>query len=180
MYLWQLSRCHTEDLARFFSVYHPALPVLQPPSSADAIYDVSPFLFWAIIMTASRHDHGDLSFSQPLAIGVRSLLWTTIANPPYILPSLQAICILCAWPFPASSMTQDITFMLGGILKTAALQAGLHQPDMYAHFSRSRYSLRPDELREATRVWCCIYIVIERYVTPRPMAILSLPGIITT
>lgn len=74
------------------------------------------------------------------------------------------MCILCAFPFAASSFTQDTTFMIGGCLKTAALQAGLHQPDVYAHFSRSGHSLNPDELREAVRVWCCVYVTIERYV----------------
>lgn len=76
-------------------------------------------------------------------------------------------------------MTQDITYTLGGVLKTAALQAGLHQPDVFAHFSRSRYNLNPDELREAVSVWCCIYVTIERYefrsLTPYP--VLTLPAI---
>lgn len=136
----------------------------MPPASADAVYDMSPFLFWTIIMTAARHDETDLSLFQSLSPNVRTLLWSTIANAPHILPSLQAMCILCAWAFPASSMSQDITFIVSGVLKAAALHAGLYQPDAYAHFSRSRYSLSPDELREAARVWCCIYVTIEKCV----------------
>lgn len=103
-----------------------------------------------------------MSLFQSLSPVVRSLLWATIANPPHTLPSLQAMCILCAWPFSASSLTQDITFMLAGILKTAALHAGLYQPDVYAHFSRTRYCLSSEERLEAARVWCCIYVTIER------------------
>ncbi|KAI1617379.1 hypothetical protein EDD36DRAFT_423988 [Exophiala viscosa] len=145
----------------YFTNYHPCLPVIQPPSSTDAIYDISPLLFWTILVTAARHEQINLSLLQSLGPEVRSLLWATIGKPPYILPTLQAMCILCAWPFSASSMTQDITYLLGGILKTAALHAGLYQPDVYAHFSRTRYSLSPDEIREAARVWCCIYVCIE-------------------
>jgi hypothetical protein len=150
------------DSHRYFSHYHPALPVLRTPPSADAVHEASPLLFWTIILTAARHDPSDISLFQLISAPLRTLLWSTVASPPYNLPSLQAMCMLCAWPFSASSMTQDITYMIGGVLKTAALQAGLHQPDVYAHFSRTRYSLNPDELREAARVWCCIYIVVER------------------
>lgn len=73
-------------------------------------------------------------------------------------------------------MTQDITYLLGGILKTAALHAGLYQPDVYAHFSRTRYSLSPDEIREAARVWCCIYVCIERYVPSLSLHFVSFPA----
>lgn len=52
--------------------------------------------------------------------------------------------------------------MLAGILKTAALHTGLYQPDVYAHFSRTRYSLSTEERFEVARVWCCIYVAIER------------------
>lgn len=118
-------------------------------------------------MTAARHDKTDLSLVESLTPAIQNLLWSTIATPPHILPSLQAMCILCVWPFPASSWSQDITFILGGVLKSAALQAGLHRPDVIAHFSRLKYSFNPVELREAVKVWCCTYVTTERCVLLR-------------
>lgn len=139
------------------------MPILSLPASPDIIYDASPLLFWTVIITAARHDKTDLYLLETLVPDVQSLLWTTIGKPPHTLPNLQAMCMLCVWPLPASSWSQDIAYLLAGVLRSAAFQAGLHQPEVAAHFSRRQCSFSTSELREVVRVWCCIFISIERY-----------------
>jgi transcriptional regulatory protein LEU3 len=153
----------TED--SYFSRYHNSFPVLLPSTSPDAVYVESPLLFWTIIVTAARHDSLDFSLFPALVPVVKKLLWQTIGTIPHILPSLQAMSILCVWTFPASSMPIDITFLLAGILKSAAMHTGLHRPDILTHYSRTRSSLDPAKLREAVKVWCCTYVAIEGCVT---------------
>jgi hypothetical protein len=138
------------------------MPILSPSPSADALYEVSPLLFWTIIITAARHDRTDLSLLESLLPAVKTLLWSTIARPPHVLPSLQAMTVLCVWPLPVSSWSQDITYILGGVLKSAAQQVGLHRPEVLPHFYRQMHSFNQTEIRDAVRVWCCIYISIER------------------
>ncbi|KAJ9606299.1 hypothetical protein H2200_009260 [Cladophialophora chaetospira] len=144
----------------YVSFYHTAFPVILQ-ASPDHIYEASPLLFWTIIMTAARHDSPDFLLLQVLVPAVKKLLWSTIANPPHTLPGLQAMSILCVWTFPGPSMPIDITFILAGILKSAALHAGLHRPDVLTHYSRMKFALTTAELNEAVHIWCCIYIAVE-------------------
>ncbi|KAH8891577.1 hypothetical protein GQ53DRAFT_823598 [Thozetella sp. PMI_491] len=149
----------------YFSSYHPSLPVLVPSVSPDSVYEASPLLFWTIIATAARHDSSDFSLLQTLIPAVKKLLWSAIAIVPHTLPSLQAMSILCVWPFPVSSMPLDVTFLLAGILKSAATHVGLHRPDILMHYSRTRVSLESAQLLEAVKVWCCSYVAIEGVAT---------------
>jgi transcriptional regulatory protein LEU3 len=121
-------------------------------------------LFWTIVLTAARHDSHDFSLLPALVPAVKKLLWLSIGTVPHMLPSLQAMSILCVWTFPTSSMPVDITFILAGILKSAAMHTGLHRPDILTHYSRVRSSLEPAKLRDAVKVWCCSYIAMEGYV----------------
>jgi hypothetical protein len=130
------------------------------------MYDNSPLLFWTVITTAARHDGSDFSLLPALVPALKRLLWSIIATAPHMLPSLQAMAILCVWPFPASSMPMDITFVLAGILKSAAMHTGLHRPDILTQYSRTRSTLEPAKLREAIKVWCCTYVAIEGCVAP--------------
>lgn len=149
---------------RYFCFYHPLFPIILPPSSADVVYTTSPLLFWTLVITAARHDSQDFALLQTLVPIVKKLLWFTIADPPHTLSSLQAMAIFCVWPFPSPSMPIDLTFILAGILKSAAMHAGLHRPDILTHYSRAQYSFTEDILREAARVWCCTYMAVERCV----------------
>jgi hypothetical protein len=127
------------------------------------VYAASRFLFWTIITVAARHDSSDFSLLQDLIPAVKALLWSTVADVPHTLPSLQAMAILCVWPFPVSSMPTDNTFLLAGILKSAATHVGLHRPENLMQYSRVRVSLSPTELTEARRAWCCIFVAIDGY-----------------
>ncbi|PVI02549.1 hypothetical protein DM02DRAFT_653369 [Periconia macrospinosa] len=149
----------------YFAHYHPLFPILPINTIPDAVYKACPFLFWTIISTAARHDNSDFTLLPSLLPALKDLLWSTVAIVPHTLPALQAMAILCVWPFPESSMPIDNTFLLAGILKSAAMHAGLHRPDVLTHYSRVRLSLRTQEIREAVRVWCCVYIAIEGIAT---------------
>ncbi|KAM0465784.1 hypothetical protein ACHAPV_000728 [Trichoderma viride] len=135
--------------------------MLPPSVSPDAVYKASPVLFWTIIATAARHDCADFSLLPSLLPAVKRLLWTTIAAAPHALPSLQAMTLLCLWTFPVSTMPEDITYILAGLLKSAAIHVGLHRPDILELYSRNRTPLGKAELLQAVRVWCCTYLAVE-------------------
>ncbi|CAI6088120.1 unnamed protein product [Clonostachys chloroleuca] len=151
----------TPDEIEFHTSYHPIFPILSFSVSPDSIYVSSPLLFWTIIVTAARHDAADFSLLLSLLPAVRRLLWSTIPATPHTLPSLQAMAILCLWGFPVSTMPEDTTFILSGILKSAAMHVGLHRPDILDLYSRTRSQLGRPELLQAVRCWCSIYLAIE-------------------
>ncbi|CAG9998502.1 unnamed protein product [Clonostachys byssicola] len=154
-----------DEIESYFEIfrtsYHPIFPILSFPVSPGCIYDSSPLLFWTIIVTAARHDAADFSLLLSLLPAVRRLLWSTIPATPHTLPSLQAMAILCLWGFPVSTMPEDTTFILSGILKSAAMHVGLHRPDILDLYSRTRSKLGRPELLRAVRCWCSIYLAIE-------------------
>jgi hypothetical protein len=150
---------------RYFTYYHPLFPILMLPATPDGVYSASPLLFWTVITTAARHDSCDFSLLPALVPPLKRLLWSTIPAVPHTLPSLQAMSILCVWTFAVSSLPLDITFILAGILKSASMHVGLHRPDLLADYSRIRFTLEPAQLREAIRVWCCIYVAVEGVAT---------------
>lgn len=59
-------------------------------------------------------------------------------------------------------MPLDTTYILAGNLRAAAMHAGMHRADNISDFSRLRVSLKPTELRELVKVWCCIYVAVEK------------------
>ncbi|VUC35648.1 unnamed protein product [Clonostachys rosea] len=151
----------TNQWGRFYTSYHPIFPILSSSVSPNSIYDSSPLLFWTIIVTAARHDAADFSLLLSLLPAVKRLLWSTIPATPHTLASLQAMAILCLWSFPVSTMPEDTTFILSGILRSAAMHVGLHRPDILELYSRTRSTLGRPELLQAIRCWCAIYLAIE-------------------
>lgn len=125
------------------------------------VYERSPLLFWTIVFIAARQDQEDPALLAVLTPCVKKLLWSVIAAPPHSLLSLQAMSLLCMWPFPTSSMSTDTSFLLAGIMRTAALHIGLHKPELLQDYSRVECQLGPSELREAVKVWAGCYIAAE-------------------
>ncbi|KAL1968442.1 hypothetical protein VTN77DRAFT_1971 [Rasamsonia byssochlamydoides] len=110
----------------FFRHYHPYVPLLDPAIPPDEYYGRSPLLFWVIICISSRRYEDEPSLLVSMASPVRRLLWKTISNPPHSCNIVQAILLLCMWPFPTSSMWTDVTSMLATVVQTIAMRLGLH------------------------------------------------------
>lgn len=73
----------------------------------------------------------------------------------------HAMLLICMWPFPTSLMSTDISFILAGIAKNAAVHIGLHGPGALQDFSRVKCQLGPRELQEAVKVWAECYIAAK-------------------
>lgn len=58
-------------------------------------------------------------------------------------------------------MTEDITYILAGLLKSAAIHVGLHRPEIPDLYSGNRAPLGKAELLQAVRAWCCTYLAVE-------------------
>jgi hypothetical protein len=154
----------------FFDNYHVFLPVLDPSSSADEYYDSSPLLFWAIISAASRRYRDDSHLLMSLFQPVTQLAWKTASDPPIWRPGIQALLILCFWPFPSlNTMKVETSMNLMSIAVNSAMQIGLHRPEYSHEFGIFRYLTNrrqppEDEKQEATKTWAACNIVAQQYV----------------
>jgi len=149
---------------RFFRDYHLFLPFLDAFKSPDHYYQSSRLLFWAVISVASRRYTSDLSLLPSLAISVRRLLWSVLQSIPQNYHDVKALCLLCTWPFPMSSSSNDPTFMLSGTMMHLAMQVGLHRPSQAQDFSQFKIRLPPEDLQDRALTWMTCKIVAQRYV----------------
>ncbi|KAI4148339.1 MAG: hypothetical protein LQ341_001621 [Variospora aurantia] len=161
-----LSNSQVQDLFhRFFTLFHPFMPLLEPSITSDSYYDASPLLFWIIVSVAARHYPLDPTLLPSLSIPISHLLWATLADVPQSYIVVKALCILCTWPIPISSTSKDPTFMLCGLMMQVAMQIGLHRPSHAQDFARFKIELREEEMKDRVKTWVACNIVSQRIAT---------------
>ena len=143
---------------RYFGHYHAFFCILDPKITPDEHFTRCPLLFWAVVSVASRRFEEDPTLLEMLSQSVTSLVWASLSVLPHTPFIVQAIVLLCMWPFPASSMWSDSSFMFISVAKSAALQMGLHRPENIQDFSRTKYRLSPDGVQEVTKIWSACFI----------------------
>lgn len=146
---------------RFFTCYHKHVEILNPTTSPDRYYQESPLLFWTIIAISARRYTEDVSLLSCLAVPVTELMWSIIAARPHSLQTIQALVLQVTWPLPASSPFSENTYILSGITIQAAMQLGLHQPEIIQDFSRTKSVLSQNEIQERTNVWAACNIAAQ-------------------
>ncbi|KAL9038674.1 MAG: hypothetical protein Q9180_002991 [Flavoplaca navasiana] len=150
---------------RFFTLFHPFMPLLDPSITPDAYFAISPLLPWIIISVAARHYPPDPNLLPSLSAPVSVRLWATLADVPQNYVVVKALCILCTWPLPVSSTSSDPTFMLSGLMMQIAMQIGLHRPSHAQDFARFKEDLREEELRDRVKTWVACNMISQRVAT---------------
>lgn len=142
--------------------YHPFLPLIDSSKSPQEYYETSELLFWSIISVASRRLRSQPTLLPKLARAVTDLLWRTLRSIPYSLAVVQSLALLCTWPFPTNSSTEDPTFMLAGMMLQLGTQMGLHRALDVQDFVKTPRKLSAYEYAEWVRTWEACNIVAQR------------------
>lgn len=130
--------------------------------SPHDLYASSELLFWSIISVASRRLRSRPTLLPKLARAVTDLSWCSIRAIPYSLSTVQALALLCTWPFPTSSSTADPTFVLTGIMMQLGVQMGIHRVFHVQDFIKVTVRLSASEHAECIRTWEGCNIVAQR------------------
>lgn len=149
--------------ARFFTQYHALLPILDPALSPNDYYDISPFLFWAIVVTGSRRYAEDPNMHDKIGHIIPPLAFSSMALRSTPLPVIQGLLILCTWRLPTSSMFKDITHVLCGAAVHLATQLGLHVAGVGQDFARTPLKKDQDQKIMRARLWIHCVITYTRY-----------------
>lgn len=56
----------------------------------------------------------------------------------------------------------DSSYILAGVVKSAAMHVGLQKPEAMQDFSRTKCQLDPHEMTEMVKAWTACYLVVER------------------
>lgn len=158
--------CLTSDriqslFEEYFAHYHHHLPLLHPGFSPEYYFNLSPLLYWTVILVSSRRIKDDGQLFQNLCRPVSKLVWATVSAVPQNYHVVKALCLLCTWPLPTSRTSTDATFIFAGLASQIAIQVGLHRPSHAQDFSRYRMQLRQEDIEDRARTWAICVIVTQ-------------------
>jgi hypothetical protein len=154
--------------AGYYAHYHHFLPVLDPSiDTPDHVLQRSRFLFWTIIMVAARHYQGDPTLYSRLMQPYEKLVKETITKPPTRDQhhAVKALCLLCSWPLPVTSTTEDMTLIHSGIMMKFAMHLGIHRPSSPSDFNNIPINLRQDQVTDRLRTWAMCNLVAQNVST---------------
>lgn len=155
----------TELYRTFFDCYHIFLPVLNPSLPHKAYYEEHPLLHWTIITIAARRWEAKPGLFMELQRPLEEILWNTLAQIPQSYHVCKALALLCTWPLPTSSTSQEPTMMLCGAMFQLAMQYGLHRPSHAQDFSRFRIDLREEDIADRLNTWATVNVVAQNVAT---------------
>lgn len=139
------------------------MPLINDRIPVDRLFDLSPLLFWTVIAIASRTREAGSDLHTRLREPLMQLLWAKISTVPMSHFTIQAILLLCTWPYSPVSLISDPTSMLVSIAKSGCVQLGLHRPENMQDFHRVRFDVQREQIKEAVLIWVCCFIASERY-----------------
>ncbi|KAF1918483.1 hypothetical protein BDU57DRAFT_572683 [Ampelomyces quisqualis] len=142
----------------FFTQYHPLFPVLDPKLGPNDYYDLSPFLFWSIIVTGSRRYPEDRNVLEKTSQHIIPLAFASMARRAAQIPVIEGLLILCIWRIPTNSMYKDMAHLMCGAAVHLSTQIGLHISGVGQDFARM--PLKKDQDQEVIRakLWLCCVI----------------------
>lgn len=142
-----------EHFRRYFTWYHSYLAFKMRSQASEDVYAKSPLLFWAICAAASNW-----RLQSRLAAPLKAMVKETLFSPRSI-ETVQALLILCVWPCPFSSLSEDPSHFYSGLATQMSLQMGLHRPTQaYSHMRVSSDPLNSTaEIKLTT--WLACFVV---------------------
>jgi hypothetical protein len=129
------------------------LPVVDFRRHYAEIYSVTPFLFWTILVVAIRSSSATAELLSSIEGPYNDYLGRVLIRSPLSLSSIQALLLLCLWPFPVQTQRQDPGWNLCNIALSATVQQGLP-----AKIFRKK-GWANDEEQVICRTWlACFYV----------------------
>ena len=142
----------TEAFRVFFVQCHPYLD-FSIPTSPETVYQKCPLLFWVICAVTSS-----TSTMLTLQTEIEAMVGPLVVNPPRSVEVVQALLVLCMWPFPFYSTLSDPSLCYCGIATSIGLQIGLHRPSLSQEFSSRKQVLDVGD-HERKTTWMAVYVV---------------------
>lgn len=111
-----------------------------------------------VVSVASRRFEEESTLLNALSQSVPAMVWSYVGVYQHSRHTIKAMILLCVWPFPTSSMWTDPSFILITVARSAAIQLGLHKPELINDFSRIQEQTIERNIREAAMIWAACYI----------------------
>jgi transcriptional regulatory protein LEU3 len=149
-------------ISRFFTQYHPLFPILDATMGPNDYYELSPFLFWTIIVIGSRRYADDPNVLDKSSQLITPLAFSSMALRSSPMPVIQGLLLLCTWRLPTNSMYKDMTHLMCGSAVHLATQIGLHIAGVGQDFARMPVKKDQEQKVFRARLWLCCVVVSIR------------------
>lgn len=107
----------------YFARHHRYLPFKVSSELPEELYMRSTLLFWVICaVTSSWKQQTQLS---PM---IKPMIAASIHVSSYSVETIQALLIMCIWPFKTARLSEDPSKFYSSIAAQMSLQLGLHRP----------------------------------------------------
>jgi hypothetical protein len=150
-----------EEVTTIFKLYFEKLHVHLPFDmirSIEALYDICPLLFWVIIAVSCQNS----VLVKDLIPYIKQMVSEITLKPARNVEIVQALLILCMWPFPYHTQLEDPSFIYCGMATNIGLQIGLHRPEFAYEFNSKLDVLRSSHHTRRT-TWIACYIINHLY-----------------
>ncbi|KAK9327201.1 hypothetical protein V1520DRAFT_62955 [Lipomyces starkeyi] len=155
-------------LDNYYQNCHSLFPILPPLETFILAYDSCHFLFWTVMVVSMKCSKMHSKLHAQLIEPLRRLAgeFNNIEN--RCVGFVQALLLLCCWPFPFDLSISDTSWMFCGMATHMALQLGLHRPHHLTEFVYRPYqqpefgpNSTPNGIESSIRrlVWAGCYIV---------------------
>ncbi|KAH7014219.1 uncharacterized protein B0I36DRAFT_389179 [Microdochium trichocladiopsis] len=117
-----------EHFDLFFRHSHPHFPIVSE-RSPDKCYDISPFLFWTIILIACRRQptRSTPASLRLLAEHIKHETDAAVPRVPLPLPQLHAVLLVATWGlYPGVRFINDPAYWLSSVALNSCLLVGFH------------------------------------------------------
>lgn len=161
-----------ELFQEFATKYHIFLPVVNLEYGAEKIYNLSPCLFWVILLIGLRRKPQSTHLMKKLSGLVKSVLAEITISPiirytpsetdePVLnvasVYSVQAFLLYTFWPPLTSSLSADTSWNTIGTAMFQAIRVGLNCADFSKEYTTANFEL----INEQLRTWVCCNIVSQ-------------------
>jgi hypothetical protein len=145
---FHLSPQEVKELFLVFARHqHKHLPIVEVRRSVNMIHATTPFLFWTIITVALRGSTWSLRLLDAIRTPYDDYLGKVLIRTPLSMSSIQALLLLCLWPFPVPTQRNDPSWNLCNVALAAAVHYDLpSSPDQEGKWLQ-------DSEQAACRTW---------------------------
>jgi hypothetical protein len=153
----RLTACQITELFKCYrDLHHRFLPFTMHESS-EVIYTKSPLLFWVICAVTSSN-----RLKPRFAPHIRTLVAEILIAPARSVETVQALLIMCMWPFNFSNLVDDASFFYSGLATQIGLQLGLHRPSLtHTHLGGSEQQDAETDFDSRLTTWLACFVVNE-------------------
>lgn len=148
-------------MLRYYADYHSYFPILPEFDDFILEYDQNKLLLWTLLAITTKSQSETYS---SLVDPVRKLAADLYEPKSRSLKTMQALLLLCAWPFPFQRTQNDPSPMYCSLATNIGYQLGLHRPWCKGDFEENTRGFVTATTVEA-KTWYGCFIVNTWYVS---------------